>query len=264
MCFAEHKSAVIRLHYQVGGGRILGSGSSDGCVKLWESRTPRSVVTIEPQRANGELSAFVLHPHAPVFAVGSRSRVVQVYNTAGDELSTIRYHVGFVGQRLGPVASLAFHPYRVRIALRSRSARPFRSGCSSRCGDGAAGTACCGYARFYVGSVPVGLYTNLTARPGARLSRYCLMQPAFTRWYNEARPWWCIMCRGRQGRLSQVPTPARVVERQVGSLCRFLGPRARLPFGAARRFIGISAAMVARQLVAGAGRAGRGDFELGV
>jgi hypothetical protein len=32
-------------------------------------------------------------------------------NFNGEELSLIRYHDGFLGQRIGPVSCLAFHPY---------------------------------------------------------------------------------------------------------------------------------------------------------
>jgi regulator-associated protein of mTOR len=32
-------------------------------------------------------------------------------NLSGEEVSLIRYHDGFLGQRIGPVSCLAFHPY---------------------------------------------------------------------------------------------------------------------------------------------------------
>jgi hypothetical protein len=42
---------------------------------------------------------------------GSRQQKIKVFNFQGDELNMIRYHVGFLGQRIGPISCLAFHPY---------------------------------------------------------------------------------------------------------------------------------------------------------
>jgi len=44
---------------------------------------------------------------------GSAHQFVSVLNQSGDILSTIKYYDGFMGQRIGSVTSLAFHPYKV-------------------------------------------------------------------------------------------------------------------------------------------------------
>ena len=44
---------------------------------------------------------------------GSASQMIKVYNLDGGNLSTIRYHEGFMGQRIGPISCLEFHPHRV-------------------------------------------------------------------------------------------------------------------------------------------------------
>ena len=44
---------------------------------------------------------------------GSASQIIKVYSLNGENLSTIRYHDGFMGQRIGPISCLAFHPHRV-------------------------------------------------------------------------------------------------------------------------------------------------------
>lgn len=44
---------------------------------------------------------------------GSPNQFIGVYNTSGDNLSTIKYHEGFLGQRIGAASCLAFHPYKV-------------------------------------------------------------------------------------------------------------------------------------------------------
>jgi regulator-associated protein of mTOR len=58
---------------------------------------------------------------APVLAAGSLKRAaVDVYDfNIQKNLQTIRYHIGFLGQRIGPISSLHFHPHRVLLATGS-------------------------------------------------------------------------------------------------------------------------------------------------
>lgn len=46
---------------------------------------------------------------------GSANQSIKVLNMNGDVLSNIRYHDGFIGQRIGPLSCLAFHPYWVCV-----------------------------------------------------------------------------------------------------------------------------------------------------
>lgn len=59
---------------------------------------------------------------------GSPNQFIGVYNTSGDNLSTIKYHEGFLGQRIGAASCLAFHPYKVH-----NSSRQMLTMCCSRC-----------------------------------------------------------------------------------------------------------------------------------
>ena len=45
---------------------------------------------------------------------GSWNNGVKVMNYRGEVLSEIRYHDGIIGQKIGPVCCLSFHPYWVR------------------------------------------------------------------------------------------------------------------------------------------------------
>lgn len=47
------------------------------------------------------------------FHSGSLNQFIGVYNTSGDNLSTIKYHEGFLGQRIGAANCMAFHPHKV-------------------------------------------------------------------------------------------------------------------------------------------------------
>ena len=48
----------------------------------------------------------------------SRNQSIKIYSTDSDELvNSIRYHDGFMGQKIGPTRCLAFHPYKVKNHL---------------------------------------------------------------------------------------------------------------------------------------------------
>jgi len=42
------------------------------------------------------------------------NQFIAVYNSNGDVISNIKYYDGFMGQRIGAISCLAFHPYWVR------------------------------------------------------------------------------------------------------------------------------------------------------
>ena len=46
----------------------------------------------------------------------SHNQYIKILNTYGAILSTIKYHDGFLGQRIGPVSCLTFHPHLPIVA----------------------------------------------------------------------------------------------------------------------------------------------------
>lgn len=64
----------------------------------------------------GNLTALAVHRHAPVIATGSGKQLIKTYSTSGELLSRVRFHNSFLGQRIGPVSALGFHPYKVLLA----------------------------------------------------------------------------------------------------------------------------------------------------
>ena len=54
-------------------------------------------------------------PPPPPPPSASPQNAIRIYNLDSEEmLNHIRYHDGFMGQRIGPTKCLAFHPYKVR------------------------------------------------------------------------------------------------------------------------------------------------------
>ncbi|KAM2045812.1 hypothetical protein ACFX1T_009964 [Malus domestica] len=91
------------------------SASQAGDIQFLDIRNGRDAyLTIEAHR--GSLTALAVHRHAPIIASGSAKQLIKVFSLEGEQLGTIRYYPSFMAQKIGPVSSLAFHPYEVLLA----------------------------------------------------------------------------------------------------------------------------------------------------
>ncbi|OWA52977.1 Regulatory-associated protein of mTOR [Hypsibius exemplaris] len=115
MVFDGHASAVVStkmpdhvLHHK------LYSGSVDGDVKLWDLRLPNSVSVIKTVSG---MSTMDVHARAEVICCGSVNQTANVYSFLGAQVSSIRHYDGFMGQRIGSVSSVAFHPFKMLLAV---------------------------------------------------------------------------------------------------------------------------------------------------
>lgn len=117
----HHNSWIVGLHHQAGADGLLLSTSSDGIVNSWDQRMfkkPTGAFLVDDM---GQISCSDLHEFAPLLAVGSDLQYLKVFNLHGKSLpaappTTIRYHEGFLGQRISPVSSIAFHPQSAVLA----------------------------------------------------------------------------------------------------------------------------------------------------
>jgi hypothetical protein len=93
-------------------------GSVRGAVKFWDLRTQRTYKTLEVQKS--ALTALAVHPCAPIMATGSHAQFIKILTLSGEQIGNIiKYYDGFLGQRIGPVSSLAFHPHKLLLAASS-------------------------------------------------------------------------------------------------------------------------------------------------
>jgi regulatory associated protein of mTOR len=63
------------------------------------------------------MTALAVHDFAPLIATGTQRQQVRVFTNSGDPIAEVRYHDGFLGQRIGPVSCLAFHPHRLFLGV---------------------------------------------------------------------------------------------------------------------------------------------------
>ncbi|XP_060573452.1 regulatory-associated protein of mTOR-like isoform X2 [Ruditapes philippinarum] len=116
MTLREHTRWVVKVHLQKGTEGKIVTASNSGDLRFWDPRFTESVRCMNLQSS---FTSVDIHPRADVLACGSMNQYIGVYNQSGDTLSTIKYHDGFIGQRIGAITSLAFHPYRVKLAAGS-------------------------------------------------------------------------------------------------------------------------------------------------
>jgi regulator-associated protein of mTOR len=112
----EHRKWIVGV-CQARSGSVysLVSGSVQADVRFWDLRRPLSVHSMAAHRT--PMTALTVHDFAPLIATGSRRQQARVFTNSGDPIADIRYHDGFVGQRIGPVSSVAFHPHRLYMAV---------------------------------------------------------------------------------------------------------------------------------------------------
>ena len=115
----EHSQSIISLSIPDHQNTIV-SGSSDGFVKFWDLRntTTESSFNSFDTRTNA-MSSFAVHNYAPLFACGFRSQKIEVFNFDGQSQSLIKYRVGFLEERIGPISAVNFHPTKTLLAASS-------------------------------------------------------------------------------------------------------------------------------------------------
>ncbi|XP_051754042.1 regulatory-associated protein of mTOR isoform X2 [Ctenopharyngodon idella] len=116
MTYREHGAWVVKAHLQKEPEGHIISVSVNGDVRFFDPRTPESINVLQTVKG---LTALDIHPQANLFACGSMNQFIAVYNSNGDVISNIKYYDGFMGQRIGAISCLAFHPYWPHLAVGS-------------------------------------------------------------------------------------------------------------------------------------------------
>lgn len=120
-----HQDPVVSILLQPGQtSNLVVTGSVNGEMKFCDLRNAaKPFYTTGVQRPSAgpgggkpTLSALVAHKYAPVIASGSSERAIKLWDLEGNNVASIRYYNSFLGQRIGAVRSLAFHPNSLLLA----------------------------------------------------------------------------------------------------------------------------------------------------
>uniref|UniRef100_A0A5K1VKE3 Regulatory associated protein of MTOR complex 1 n=1 Tax=Callithrix jacchus TaxID=9483 RepID=A0A5K1VKE3_CALJA len=93
--------------------RMALSECVNGDVRIFDPRMPESVNVLQIVKG---LTALDIHPQADLIACGSVNQFTAIYNGNGELINNIKYYDGFMGQRVGAISCLAFHPHWVSAA----------------------------------------------------------------------------------------------------------------------------------------------------
>ena len=113
LSFFEHNSWVVNTSFLKTRGEIV-SSSVSGDLKFWDLRSHTSLRTFSVQRS--PMTAMACHDTLPLMSTGSHAQFIKILSLEGQMINVIRYHEGFLGQRIGPVSCLAFHPVKFLMA----------------------------------------------------------------------------------------------------------------------------------------------------
>uniref|UniRef100_A0A2C9JG35 Raptor N-terminal CASPase-like domain-containing protein n=1 Tax=Biomphalaria glabrata TaxID=6526 RepID=A0A2C9JG35_BIOGL len=116
MTLKEHNSWVLKVHLQRGSEGKIVSACCDGDIRFWD---PRFTDSVRKFNTPTPLSSVDIHPRADIIACGSTNQCMTAYSPTGTVLSTVKYHEGFLGQRIGNASCMSFHPYLVKLATGS-------------------------------------------------------------------------------------------------------------------------------------------------
>lgn len=110
----DHSAWIVSAHLRPDIPEVI-TASVRGSVKFWDLRSMRTFKTFEVFKS--PLTALSVHNSAPIMATGSHAQFIKILTLNGDQLGNIiKYHDGFLGQRIGAVSCLAFHPWKMLLA----------------------------------------------------------------------------------------------------------------------------------------------------
>ncbi|XP_060107906.1 regulatory-associated protein of mTOR isoform X1 [Heteronotia binoei] len=116
MTYREHTAWVVKAYLQKHPEGNIMTVSVNGDVRFFDPRMPESVKVLQIVKG---LTALDIHPQANLFACGSMNQFTAIYNGNGELINNIKYYDGFMGQRVGAISCLAFHPHWPHLAVGS-------------------------------------------------------------------------------------------------------------------------------------------------
>uniref|UniRef100_A0A8C0MJ26 Regulatory associated protein of MTOR complex 1 n=2 Tax=Canis lupus familiaris TaxID=9615 RepID=A0A8C0MJ26_CANLF len=116
MTYREHTAWVVKAYLQKHPEGHIMSVSVNGDVRFFDPRMPESVNVLQIVKG---LTALDIHPQANLIACGSMNQFTAIYSGNGELINHIKYYDGFMGQRVGAISCLAFHPHWPHLAVGS-------------------------------------------------------------------------------------------------------------------------------------------------
>ena len=111
MTLVGHESEITSVLYSPD-GHFLASGSKDGSIRFWETRTGREALS--PMRSDSEITSIAFSPDGKLIASGTKAGHVNLWDTLNGQMLAV-----FEGHT-DSVEAVAFHPEGNILASGSR------------------------------------------------------------------------------------------------------------------------------------------------
>ncbi|CAM6060131.1 unnamed protein product [Sphagnum tenellum] len=111
-----HAERVVGLDFLPGPDHFkMISASPAGDLKFLDLRN-NSRPYLEVYTNKRHLTSIAVHRHAPLIVTGSSKQSIETFSPSGAQLGMVHYRNSFLGQRIGPISALHFHPYSILLA----------------------------------------------------------------------------------------------------------------------------------------------------
>jgi WD40 repeat protein len=116
---SHQNSPVVNLHLRRDYSNELIVSHRNGVVRLWDIAQRRPTRTLPPLFPSSATSLHqsAVHAFSPILACASAEHGVRVVTMYGQSLSNFRPSEGLFGQRSNRVSCIAFHPYKLLLAV---------------------------------------------------------------------------------------------------------------------------------------------------
>jgi len=119
--FEQHKSWVVAANLQRGHQHVI-SGSKAGDILWWDTRFPGQAVRnlrAYKLKRDDTMTSMVMHPYGSMLATATPNQFIKIFNLEGELLNHHKHYTNFLGEAIGPISCLAFHPFKPHLAAGS-------------------------------------------------------------------------------------------------------------------------------------------------
>ncbi|EDQ87341.1 uncharacterized protein MONBRDRAFT_27441 [Monosiga brevicollis MX1] len=119
--YSVHQDYIVSVHSAKESERMM-SGSRSGQILWWDYRYPgQPIRTMTAHRTRGDvvLQCLDTHDYAPIFATANSLQQFKIFNKQGQLLHHHKHYTNFLGEAIGPITALKFHPYEAKLGVSS-------------------------------------------------------------------------------------------------------------------------------------------------
>lgn len=99
--------------------RVVACAGETGMISIWEPRMFQEPIAKPSVAEDIVIRDIAVHSKGELIACSTLTPSIRFFDLDGRSRGKIKYQDGFIGQSVGDVQTLAFHPYRMLLATGS-------------------------------------------------------------------------------------------------------------------------------------------------